>query len=300
MWDLALWIALVLYLLLGCFVPRDPTQCNFIGSLIGGALGLLGASKQRKEQRRINEANRPVNQVREWEEAEINPIFGLSSGSYVPHQAASIGDAYSEAGARFGQAFDQYRAEKLAQTELKQENTKLREKLDAIYDAGEVSYLKQYAGLLPLPTQGEINGQSNRQNSGPVSGDLDGASNLSPKSALRSARAGGAGDPSDYTDVKAPAVKLGIPWTGSGAISSGESFEDALGDNPLSWVSAPLVLGDMIGHTIGQGVSRRQQRKADKAMDEWFRREREGDPISRDPFETQARRLQSQNPYYRP
>jgi gas vesicle protein len=162
----ALWIALVLYLLLGCFVPRDPTQCNFIGALIGGAASLIGASKQRKEQRRINEANRPVNQVREWEEAGINPLFGISSGGYVPHQTASIGDAYAEAGARFGQAFDQHRAEKLAQTELKKENTQLREKLDKLADPSEPSYMSQYGGVLPLPRQGEIHAQGGNSRSG--------------------------------------------------------------------------------------------------------------------------------------
>lgn len=56
----------------------------------------------------------------------------------------------------------------------------------------------------------------------------------------------------------------------------------------------------MFGYTLGQMYSRHKQRKADKAMDEWFRREREDDPIERDPFEQHARKLQSQNPYYRP
>lgn len=159
-WEQVLGIAGALFLLICCFIPRDPTQCNFIGALVGGALGLIGASKQRKEQRRINEANRPVNQVREWEEAGINPLFGISSGGYVPYQAASIGDAYSVAGARFGQAIDQFREEKLAQTELKKENTALKEKLDELATPRIPSYLSQYGAIIPVPTIGGTNAQA--------------------------------------------------------------------------------------------------------------------------------------------
>ena len=147
------------------------------GALLGGALGLIGASKQRKEQRATNEANRPVNQVREWEAAGINPLFGISSGGYIPHQAAQIGDAYATAGARFGQAIDARRAEKLAETELKQENTKLREKLDELATPRVPSYMVQYGGALPLPGLGGTNAET-RQNAdrrsglvSPVSGD---------------------------------------------------------------------------------------------------------------------------------
>lgn len=299
-WEQVLGIAGALFLLICCFIPRDPTQCNFIGSLVGGALGLIGASKQRKEQRRVNEANRPVNQVREWEEAGINPLFGISSGGYVPYQAASIGDAYSVAGARFGQSIDQFREEKLAQTELKKENTALKEKLDELATPRIPSYLSQYGAIIPVPTIGATHGQTNRQGTRSVSGNVDGSSDLSPKSALRAARRGGAGDPSTYNKVEAPVVKAGIPWTGSGLFSTGESYEDALGDNPLTWIASPLIAGDMFGYTLGQMYSRHKQRKADKAMDEWFRRERERDPLERDPFEQHARKLQSQNPYFRP
>lgn len=153
-------IAVTLLLLLCCFVPRDETQCNFIGAVIGGVAGLIGASKQRKENRRVNEANRPVNQVREWEEAGINPLFGISSGGYIPHQAASIGDSYATAGARFGQAIDAARAEKLEQTELKQENRELREKLDELATPRVPSYMSQYGAIMPLPTIGDTDARS--------------------------------------------------------------------------------------------------------------------------------------------
>ncbi|KJZ25118.1 hypothetical protein [Tritonibacter mobilis] len=300
-WEQALGIAGVLFLMVCCFIPRDPTQCNFIGALIGGAFGLLGASKQRKENQRINEANRPVNQVAEWEAAGINPLFGIGSGGYVPHQAASIGDAYATAGARFGQAIDQYRGEKLAETELKKENTALKEKLDELATPRIPSYLSQYGAIIPVPTIGATHGQVNRQDPRSVSGNVDGSGDLSPKSALRAARLGGAGDPTDYNPVKAPAYKaFGVPWVGSGAFGSGDSAEEALGDTPFTWLATPAIFGDMFGHTIGQAYSRHKQRKADKAMEEWFRREREGDPIKRDPFEQHARKLQSQNPYFRP
>lgn len=173
----------VLFLLLSALLsPRDPNRCNFIGALVGGALGLIGARKDRKAQQQANEANRPVNQVAEWEAAGINPIFGISSGGYIPHQAAQIGDSYATAGARFGQALDMRKEQKLRETNLELENQRLSKHLDELANPSEPSHMDQYGGILPLPSFGGSRAGTQVSRQG-VS--LDGVRNDSPQIDVR-------------------------------------------------------------------------------------------------------------------
>lgn len=63
----------------------------------------------------------------------------------------------------------------------------------------------------------------------------------------------------------------GLDWRGSGLFSYGEQAEAAFGENPiLSTLMFPALAGDMVGYTLGQAQSSRQQKKADKAVEEWF------------------------------
>lgn len=138
---LALLVAFV-----GCFVPRDATQCNFISALIGAGASLIGGALNRNAQKKANAANSPVGQVRQWEQAGINPIFGVSSGGYIPQQATSIGDAFATAGGKFAQALDMRHEKELRETGLKLENQLLKKQLDKMSEKPVASYLSQAIG----------------------------------------------------------------------------------------------------------------------------------------------------------
>lgn len=123
------------------------------GGLLAAGLSFIGASKDRKAQREANAQNRPAAQVAQWEEAQINPLFGISQGQYIPVQATRIGDAYSRAGGLIGQALDFHMEEKTEVTRLKQENKKLLERFDKLAKPRSRGYLERYSGVLPLPRQ---------------------------------------------------------------------------------------------------------------------------------------------------
>jgi len=134
------------------------------GPFIGAATSLLGGKKDAKAQQVANDQNRPAAQVAQWEQAGINPLFGISSGAYVPQKAASIGDSYAIAGNQFANAIDQLaldREQELRETQLELQNDKLRAQLDHFAKAGDSSYMEQYGGLIPLPSLGGRNAGRN-------------------------------------------------------------------------------------------------------------------------------------------
>lgn len=133
-----------------------------LGALIGGAFSLINGAANRSAKRRANEANRPINQVAEWEAAGINPLFGISSGGYIPHAAESFGDAFSVAGQHFQEYLDAKKnPDKVKETETRQENTQLKKQLDKLAKPVEKTHLAKHGGALPLPEvrdAGEDNG----------------------------------------------------------------------------------------------------------------------------------------------
>lgn len=129
---------------------------NVLAAAIGAGSSLIGGALNRRAQRKANDANRPINQVREWEAAGINPIFGISSGGFIPHQAASIGDSFATAGSQFARGLELDHAEKLKQTELAKENEKLREKLDEVAKPRQRGHMERYGDILPLPSNGDV------------------------------------------------------------------------------------------------------------------------------------------------
>ncbi len=148
-------------LLLCLIAPYEPNKANFLGAIIGAGASLIGGAlsdkSARDQQRETNEANRPVNQVAEWEEAGINPLFGISSGGYVPHQSArvgAIGDSFSKAGGLLGQALDMQHEQELRETSLEQENDRLNKALDKLVKPSEPGYIQRYGAGLPLPSFG--------------------------------------------------------------------------------------------------------------------------------------------------
>lgn len=246
--------------------------------LFSGLFSLFGANKDRKFQKSENELayerNRPVNQVSEWELAGINPLFGLTSGSYVPAQATQIGDAYATAGARFGQAFDEGISQRLEKTKVKQENEELRKKLDELATPRVPSYMVQYGGALPLPGLGGTNaGQGDNRS---ASKDTAGRGNVAPKGrvlddAVRNDKpyipgtflGPDAADPPGSQRIEAeppsqtlaPISFLGMTARGTGTTTAAHVVEDNAGDVGGSAWGIPVIADYAIGtysHNIGR------------------------------------------------
>ena len=104
------------------------------GAIIGGALGLIGASKDRKEQRRNREQDielqDPVYRRERLEKAGLNPSvhFGATGQTPAPYQPV-MGRALSDAGALLANGFDNAQQIKLENTRLELEKRKLDEAL---------------------------------------------------------------------------------------------------------------------------------------------------------------------------
>lgn len=132
---------------------------------IGAGGALIDGVANRNAVREANDANRPVNQVAEWEDAGINPIFGISSGAHIPHQAATIGDTFSKVGGAFSDAIMFNHEQSLRETELQKENDRLKEGYDKLAKPVELSHLQKHGGSLPLPSIGDTheNAGQNRQ-----------------------------------------------------------------------------------------------------------------------------------------
>lgn len=149
----------LILLLISCFAPYERNKCNWIGAAISAVASLAGGALNRRAQKKANAANSPAGQVQQWEDAGINPIFGISSGGYIPQQASTIGDAFATAGGRIGQALDLKHEQNLRETNLELENEKLRKEMDILANPTSPGYLERYGGVLPLPSLGGSNGQ---------------------------------------------------------------------------------------------------------------------------------------------
>lgn len=146
---LVLAIIITLILLASCWVPREPDKMLFWGAVVGAVASYVGGRKKAKDQKKANAANSPAGQVAQWEDAEINPAFGISSGGYIPQQASTIGDSFAQAGAIFGEGLERDHAQKLEQTETKKENRELRKQLDKLSRPKTAGHLE--TNKLPLP-----------------------------------------------------------------------------------------------------------------------------------------------------
>lgn len=128
---------------------------------VGG--GLVGSVLNSKAQKKANRANSPAGQVAQFEAAGINPLFGLSSGSYRPQSAVAIGDAFAGAGSSIRRGLELQHETELRETAIEKENEQLKEALDDLVKVRVPSHLKTSGGFLPLPKVGEV-----RTNESPV------------------------------------------------------------------------------------------------------------------------------------
>lgn len=125
------------------------------GAAISATASLLGGRADRKAQKEANDANRPSQQVKEWEAAGINPVMGITQGQWVPHQAASMGDSFANAGSAIANGMALHHQDQVRETELAQENEKLRETIVELGKPTQRSHLSRFGASLPVPDDGE-------------------------------------------------------------------------------------------------------------------------------------------------
>ena len=116
------------------------------GIKVGGAL--IGGMLDRRAQRAANKASTPQAQVKAWEKAGINPLFGLTSGAFVPPAAVSMGDSFATAGGAIGRGLELQHEDDLKKTALAQENEALKGALADMSRVRTPSAMSQYGGRI--------------------------------------------------------------------------------------------------------------------------------------------------------
>ncbi|MBW4983471.1 hypothetical protein KZZ07_13060 [Mameliella sp. CS4] len=202
------------------------------------------------------------------EKAGFNPlVFAGPTGlaGTLPTGPGLMGDAIARAGAAISDGFSEKAQLDMQKAELEVE----RQRLEALRE--EVKLAPNVPGI--------YNG--NRQAGSGVGGRQSGGS-AAPAGAAKPAgpdwelRPDG---PSELNKNIAPRFSMfGKDFRGSGAFSSGEVFEDAIGENLLlSTLTAPLVFSDSVGHTYGTDA---EKRKDSRLMSEWLYREKNKLPVT--------------------
>lgn len=222
-----------------------PALITAGGSLAGGLI-------DNKERRKDAYANSPQGIREAAEAAGFNPlaVLGLAGNfgaGYAPTMGAKIANGIAAAMDQ-NQYADQLGIQK---ARLEMENRELNARLEeSKFNAGT-------GGVYGSETY--ANGNPKRD----VDGDRISADDITG-SDLATDRIDGPSGPTDYNPNVAPkATFAGVDWYGSGAISSGQAFEDAIGEfdilgfNPIT----PFIVADAVGFTAGNQYS---QRKADK------------------------------------
>lgn len=240
---------------------------------IGGSL--LGKVVDKRQQSKANVMNSPQGIRNNAEAAGFNPLVfaGPGVGTGAPY-SGTMGTTIAQGFTQAAQEIDDMWSLRAEKTQLEQERNRLEKEISKVKLKPKVPGVYGHSWERTNGRTGT--GTREQQAGGDTAGDV-----AVPVDPLRADRANGAGQPTNYNRVEAPAVKLGgVPFTGSGLYSTGESVEDAIGESPLSWIAALPIAGDMVGHTIGQFHTRWQQKRADEAVDEWFERVRTGRKIS--------------------
>lgn len=247
---------IVALLFASCWVPRDPNKCNFWPAVIGAVASLAGGALNRKAQKKANAANSPGGQVAQWEAAGVNPLFGISSGGYVPQQAASIGDAFATAGGQFARGLEMDHEKKLRETGMELENEKLRKQIDILSNPEDPSYLASYGGIMPLPRLGGRNAGSQSNNVDVPRVDGNGVPFGSTLNEIASGRelevapySSGPGFTEIHNDLIGTAVVPGAdgePWGIDEVITVGASL-------PLNWSHQ---FGEYLGNKWDAGAAR--------------------------------------------
>lgn len=229
-------------------------------SLLGGLFGKNSAEKATRDQ---NYYNRPRAQRQRAEGGGFNPLFVMSNGASGNQTQSGyspiMGNSIAQAGAAFAGAMQAEEQLKIQRSELEMENQRLDELVKATKLTANV---------------GGIYAKGNRNNG---SGNLGSSSN--PNGYGRSG------------DVVAPDRDQEVaPYvSGAGLTEINNSFTGGSvvvpGDDGEPWgideVATAAIFGaPQVFYRQGKRFGNwMDQRKADRSMDEWFRRSREGDAI---------------------
>lgn len=216
-----------------------------------------GGILKRRDARRADANNRPAAQVRQYEEAGINPLFGMTSGSYVPYSGASIGDAFAVAGSQYQRQAEFEHEQKLKETALAQENKSLKKQLDKVAKPQEKSHLGKYGDILPLPSESDLNAGSKGSTQG-VSGG--GGSSVPAGSPLGSTKS----DVASERETKiAPYestsgfMEIYNDWFGPYIVPGSDG--DIMGIDEL--LTLAIAAPANIGGRIGKSLARRRNQK---------------------------------------
>lgn len=222
-------------------------------SWLGPVLGFVGGMMDRADRAKDAKANTPKALRAALEEAGYNPLLmpniaGTQGAGYAPQMGSNMNALAST----LAFSDSEQNALKLRATEMEQENEFLQRQLQrqtltpdvpGIYDAGETSEQGYGNGTPDIPFDRNY-----------PSPDLFSISGTGPDRFHRN---------------EAPiGTMFGLDFYGSGAISSGGTFEEMLGDGPMNWMLAPFIVADAVGHTVGKLQQERQG-------DQWFERELE-------------------------
>jgi hypothetical protein len=160
---------------------------------------------------------------------------GVSPGQFQSNNY--IGAAIAESGLMFADSMANISAASAPIKQLSEQNAQLQQKVQDLTLRPSVGGI--YAQRLATPSLRQALG----------AGDDKNASDINSQSPF--ARPATIPDDGNRSPVQR-AVKKDVPafrafghdFYGSGAFSSGEQYEEALGEGPLQWLSSPLIMGD--------------------------------------------------------
>lgn len=242
---------------------------GFLGKALGGFLAssaapavltagasLVGTAVDAAARKRDEYNNSPAGIRARAEAAGFNPLLFVGPGTgtgagYAPRMGANFANSIALAADQMGNQ----RQLEMQKAQLEMQNARLNERV-------------RKATLTPKVRGQYQNGRSaTDRGKGRDSDDVDGPV-LSDAQRLAASAAAGDGKPLQYSDGAAPALKVGgVQFYGSGATSSGEQIEDALGEGPLSWLATLAIPGDLAGAKVKDIVtSRRNDKLWKKAM----------------------------------
>jgi len=239
--------------------PSPPSAFQNIGnSLAANAGDIFGAYQQRKvtknaanaairggqidrDQRNKELAMQDPSYIRErFESAGFNPLLGIGNALSGLSYAPSMGQSIANAGSIMADGFHKSSLLKIQRTELDLENRRLNAQIK------NMSLNRKVGGV--YSRKGSRLGSANNKMKMPNDPNIDARYDDPPVPTFLK-DFGGENMP--YNEKVLPVFRaFGTNFYGSGAFTSGQTFEDAAGEGPLSWIHGVAVVGDAVLNTL--------------------------------------------------
>ncbi|MGQ0610429.1 MAG: hypothetical protein ACT4N9_04905 [Paracoccaceae bacterium] len=211
------------------------------GTLLGGILG------KPKNEWVVPDYSKMVSEA---EKAGINPLAVLSAAPGAAMQSQNyMGQAIQEAGLMLAENVQ--KSQGLARVDQYQrENDALKRQVARLTLQAPVPGI--YGQPAAMPSLAEAHGGANGGSGASASSSIP---VVLPLGRAGDGDADARGNPvQNALEQDIPAVRaFGRDWFGSGGTSTGQTFEDAIGD-PGSWLAAPMIGFDMLAAEIGRGL----------------------------------------------